>query len=108
MVRPEDYGLRLRDLDGNPGAYLPVARPATLYRALEEAPQGRAAITLVTCPSGHVTVLAFWDRSCDIREGSHSTFILPGRLTKAQAIAEARRHFPQIWARIDGVGMVVA
>lgn len=45
------------------------------------------------------TVLAFWDRSVDHRGGSNSAFILSGRLTFEEAVAQARAAFPEVWAR---------
>lgn len=59
--------------------------------------QGKAKLTHLT----GWTIIAFPDYTIDTRPGSHSTFVLPGKLTFEEALAEAKRIFPQVWARID-------
>ncbi len=95
MARPED-GLRVRDLDGDPGPYLPVTYED---RRHQEAPQGVARLTYER--HLNLTILAFWDRSADHRPGSHSTFVLPGELGYESALLTAREAFPEVWERID-------
>jgi hypothetical protein len=47
------------------------------------------------------TALAFWDRSVDTRGGCNSVFFFDSRLSFEQALADAREHFPQVFARFD-------
>jgi hypothetical protein len=48
---------------------------------------------------GGYTILAFWDRSVDSRNGSHSTYLLPGTLSFPEALEAAQKAFPDIWRR---------
>lgn len=60
--------------------------------------EGAAGITYL--PDLDATLLAFWDRSVDTREGSWSGFFLPGQHPDPQkTIALARELFPRIWER---------
>lgn len=45
------------------------------------------------------TALAFWDRSVDRRGGSNSVFLFDAALTFDDAVNEAKRAFPSVWAR---------
>lgn len=45
------------------------------------------------------TILSFWDNSVDTRPGSHSTFMVEGKLDKDAMIAKAKELFPTIWQR---------
>lgn len=47
------------------------------------------------------TIVACWDRSMDKRPGSHSTFLIPGVLTKEDAITAARIAFPTVFERFE-------
>jgi hypothetical protein len=46
-----------------------------------------------------MTILAFWDRSGDSRPASNSAFVLKGKLTFAEALAEAKQRFPWVFER---------
>ena len=66
--------------------------------------EGRAALTYLLHPGGvgagtAWTVLSFWDRSGDKRNGSHSTFLLPRARSFSEAVAEAKLAFPTVFAR---------
>jgi len=50
---------------------------------------------------GHLTILAVHDFKVDERPGSHSTFILPGKLTFGGACEAAKRYFPHICERFE-------
>jgi hypothetical protein len=92
--------------EGLDGPYLPIC-PRGCPRYCSDMdrcqPQGLARLTV----EARRTVLDIWDRTVDSRGGSHSLFILPPGLDFAQAVQAARRHFPQIWARLDAAGVVV-
>lgn len=45
------------------------------------------------------TVIAFWDNTVDQRGASNSAFALEGVLTFEQAVRQAQKLFPTIWAR---------
>lgn len=45
------------------------------------------------------TVLSFWDRSVDHRNGSHSTYIELGTFDFAEMAKRAQAAFPKTWAR---------
>jgi hypothetical protein len=47
------------------------------------------------------TAVAFWDRSVDRRHGSHSTFIVHDDVTAEELITEARRQWPEVFARFN-------
>lgn len=48
---------------------------------------------------GSLTILAVHDFKVDKRPGSHSTFILPGKLTFGEACEAAKRFFPHVCER---------
>lgn len=45
------------------------------------------------------TVLAFWDRSFDIRPDSNSAFLAKGEHTFEQMVKMAKKEFPTVWKR---------
>lgn len=45
------------------------------------------------------TLLAFWDRSVDGRQGSNSVFAVEGKHDFDATVAAARAAFPSVWAR---------
>jgi hypothetical protein len=45
------------------------------------------------------TVVAFWDRSGDVRGGSNSAFLVRGTLGFDEVVRAARAAFPEVWAR---------
>lgn len=47
------------------------------------------------------TVLSFWDRSVDKRGKCNSNFLLEGTLSFDEALAEAKRLFPTVFARFQ-------
>ena len=49
------------------------------------------------------TALAFWDRSVDSRPGCNSVFFFHAVFSFEQALAEAKKIFPQIFARFTFV-----
>lgn len=61
--------------------------------------EGVANRTHLNFDGAPVTVLSFWDRSVDKRGACNSSFILPGVLDFTAAMAEAKRVFPEIFAR---------
>ena len=50
---------------------------------------------------GGWTAIAFADRSVDTRHGSNSAFFFDSRLNFTEALADARKHFPEVFARIS-------
>lgn len=85
-------GLRIgnKSLDGG---FCPGVLPPWYYDTGIE--QGAA---LLTYDDGW-TILSFWDRSVDSRPGSHSTYVLDGRLSFDEAAAVAKAAFPKVWER---------
>lgn len=45
------------------------------------------------------SAISWWDNSVDSRSGSSSTFLLDRRATAEEVLAEAKKAFPQIFAR---------
>jgi hypothetical protein len=50
---------------------------------------------------GGWTIFGFREYTIDDRPGSHSTFAAKGTYTAVEMEAEARRLFPQVWARFN-------
>lgn len=60
-----------------------------------EAPQGQAQVT----HTDGWTALAFWDRTCDSRGNSHSTFVFEGTYDFDAALVLARDYYPALFRR---------
>lgn len=61
--------------------------------------QTEGLATIVHWPNW--TVISFWDRSVDNRGGCNSAFLIPGRLTFAEAIKVSKQKFPWVWQRFS-------
>lgn len=82
---PDDFPLNPNGLDGR---LLPPMLPQE---------QGRAEIIYFI----GWTIIAFWDRSVDSREGSNSAFIMRGNRTFNEALKIAKESYPHIWERFN-------
>jgi hypothetical protein len=78
---------KLAPTDGNNRQHEGEAALTTFHGGIDGAPET-------------FTVLAFWDRSVDSRMNSNSMFLLPGVLSRADAIAQAKEAFPWVFKRI--------
>lgn len=52
--------------------------------------------------TGAWTAIGCWDRSCDQRLGSKAVFVAQGEHDEVAMREIADRHFPAVWARIQG------
>ena len=73
-------------------------RPDRWPNDIEHQPEGQARLHHL----GGWTVLAFWDRSADLRFGANSAFLAEGTHTAQQMVELAEQTFPRVWARITG------
>lgn len=81
---PSDFPVSVNALDGG---LLPPRLPQV---------EGRAELI----HSGDWTIISFWNRSVDSRNGSSSTFIIPGSVNFFTAVEIAKKDYPCVWQKI--------
>lgn len=59
--------------------------------------EGKGSITHIN----DWTIVSFWDRSVDSRQGSNSAFIVNTKMDLEEFIRKAKEVFPSLWKRFD-------
>ena len=71
------------------------------YEKWGHKPEGQPEGVLRFVRQGGWTLVFWWDRSADRRFGSYSAIAFDAELPDAEALATARRFFPEVFARIE-------